>query len=104
VRRLAAIAFGLIALSGAARADDVPLPGDMVKDAATAIRIGAHFCFGPDFAIAPDWHADLHGRVWDVWEGPNVKAGHDCPYSSASVNAADGKANCMECEALTIGH
>ena len=54
MRRLAFIALCAIALSGVAWADDAPMPGDTAKDAATAIQIGAHFCFGPDFPIAPD--------------------------------------------------
>ena len=105
MRRPLVLALALaLAFSGPARAQYISRAVGPVKDAATAIRVGIMQCFGPGYGtkIPPDWHADLHGDMWDVWEGPTLAAGHDCPYSSFAVSTADGKTNCTMCEALTI--
>jgi hypothetical protein len=83
----------LAALNVGACADEAsrpeqPLQSDVVKDAASAIRIMLDHCLSKNVTQPPSetMHATLHNGIWHVWE-----AGKSCEVVAADVTAADGK-------------
>ena len=88
------LAAGLISLA-ACSSDEVlnsdrPLDTDMIKDPATAIRLGQEACLAT-WALTrartePDWKASLHNRMWHFW-----LQGKSCEVVGGDLDAATGK-------------
>ena len=94
--RVLLICAAMMTMTACASASEVARPGDLVKDEATAIRIGRDACRPADDAfIQEPWRAKLQRGVWHVWLwAPG--SGHWGPTYQTNVTAADGKSDGCE--------
>lgn len=98
LRRLLPILALSASLAGCAR--QLPHPGDAVRDADAAIRMGQSACSPEDeMFLKGKWHARYRNGYWRIWFwAPDTDFG---PTYQARVRASDGQSEGCEIRIAT---
>jgi hypothetical protein len=92
VRLIVLTLGGLLAGCVASAPLEAPLSTDLVKDEATAIRLGQEACVNVQYLERAQkeggWHAELHKGIWRTWQKTGV-----CESFGTSISAATGQSD-----------
>jgi hypothetical protein len=70
----------------------MPLPTDLVRDPASAIRIAQRACSNmAAHSKTAVWRAHLYGRIWNVSYSEPGTSKFRCPIFAVAIEAVDGK-------------